>query len=134
MTRVLLAALLLSGIAAAPAFAQGVGGGAARTLAPGDVLTYVERGSLARDRSWVDRVQMATTAAALQALTVDPQTEGFAKGVALSRYYLQQQEYVSVRVAWMVLVSDGVTPFISDADLTALLVSRWPSYAAVLVP
>lgn len=124
LTRALALLALVAGLTASPAAAQ-------ETPEP---LTYAERGTLARSQAWVDRVQMATTAAALQALTADPQSEGYTQGIALARYYLQQQEYVSVRVAWMVLVSDTVTSDISDQALTALIVSQWPSFAVVLVP
>lgn len=126
LTRPLVIAVVLGACLAAapPAAAQ-------ETPEP---LTYAERGVLARSQAWVDRVQMATTAAALAALAVDPQEETYAKGVSLARYYLQQQEYVSVRVAWMVLVSDEVTSEISDQALAGLIVQQWPAFAAVLVP
>lgn len=98
-------------------------------------LSYEERGTYAKSESWINRVQMATTAAAVYAASSDPQAPGFAQGLALARYYLQQQEVLAQRVAWLVLVSDEVKPDeISDADLTALIVSKWPAYAAVLAP
>lgn len=104
---------------------------AAQTPEP---LTYEERGQLARSEAWVDRVQMATTAAAVAAVSGDPETPGFAARVALAKYYLARQEVVARRVAWLVLVSDDVTAEISDDALTALIVQQWPAFAAVLVP
>jgi hypothetical protein len=115
-------------------------GGIALALALGapaaaqEPLTYEERGQLARSDAWVDRVQMATTAAAVAAVSGDPETPGFPARVALAKYYLARQEVVARRVAWLVLVSDDVTADISDEALTALIVQQWPAFAAVLVP
>jgi hypothetical protein len=97
-------------------------------------LSYEERGQLARSEAWIDRVQMATTATAVAAVSGDPEAPGFARRVALAKYFLARQEVIARRVAWLVLVSDEVTPEITDDALTALVTQQWPAFAAVLVP
>lgn len=91
-------------------------------------MTLLERALFSEDKDFIRRVQMAGMRAATTVLQADPPNQ---TSVALARYFLRDPAQVATRLAFVVASSNTVTAEITDAELEALILQRWPMFAAL---
>lgn len=104
--------------------------------------TYADRARLMTDATFNGRIQIACVSAALGVVLEDEATANHATRVRLAAAVLREPEFIARRLATLLAATvtaevspDGqVSSPITDAQLLALIQSRWNVLASTLIP
>ena len=112
----------------------------AATASAQTAATYAQRAVFGQSAAWQGRVSIAMINGALTVIAEDAATDQHAQRLKLSAAVLKEPEFIARRLAVVlsaaapVVDTDGtVDTTLTDAQLQALVNSRWTAFAGALV-